>query len=53
MFEHVIAALVPGSGYESLASPGCSDRTIGRSLDGLAGAGLGQELLLIGLDAYD
>ncbi len=32
VFEHVIAALVHGSGYERLASPGCSDRTIRRRL---------------------
>ena len=25
VFEHVIAALVHGSGYERVASPGCSD----------------------------
>jgi hypothetical protein len=30
VFDHVIAALVHGSGYERLASPGCSDRTIRR-----------------------
>ena len=30
VFEHVIAALVHGSGYERIASPGCSDRTIRR-----------------------
>jgi hypothetical protein len=28
VFEHVVAALVHGSGYERIASPGCSDRTI-------------------------
>lgn len=28
VFEHVVAALVHSSGYERLASPGCSDRTI-------------------------
>jgi hypothetical protein len=53
VFNHVIAALVHGSGYERLASPGCSDRTIRRRLDQWAEAGLGQELLRIGLDAYD
>ena len=26
VFEHVIAALVNGSGYERIASPGCSPR---------------------------
>ncbi|GIH15948.1 hypothetical protein Raf01_41200 [Rugosimonospora africana] len=30
VFEHVIAALVHGSGYERSAGPGCSDRTIRR-----------------------
>lgn len=53
MFEHVIAALVHGSGYERLASPGCSDRTIRRRLREWAQAGLAQELLRIGLEAYD
>jgi hypothetical protein len=28
VFEHVVAALVHGSGYERIASAGCSDRTI-------------------------
>lgn len=32
VFDHVIAALVHGNGYECLASPGCSDRTIRRRL---------------------
>jgi len=30
VFEHVIGALVHGSGYEWIASAGCSDRTIRR-----------------------
>jgi hypothetical protein len=30
VFDHVIATLVRGSGYESVASPGRSDRTIRR-----------------------
>jgi hypothetical protein len=30
VFDHVIAALVHGSGYERIATPGCSDRTIRR-----------------------
>jgi len=34
VFEHVLAALVQGSGYERIATPGCSDRTIGRRLAG-------------------
>jgi hypothetical protein len=32
VFEHVVAALEHGSGYERIASVGCSDRTIGRRL---------------------
>ena len=32
MFEHVIAPLVHGSGYERLTSPGSSGRTIRRRL---------------------
>ncbi len=27
VFDHVLAALVHGSGYERIATPGCSDRT--------------------------
>jgi hypothetical protein len=53
VFEHVIAALVHGSGYERQASPGCSDRTIRRRLSEWAQAGIGPELLRIGLEAYD
>jgi len=53
VFDHVIAALVHGSGYEGLASPGCSDRTIRRRLAEWAQAGLGPELLRLGLAAYD
>jgi hypothetical protein len=53
VFDHVIAALVHGSGYERLATPGCSDRTIRRRLSEWAQAGIGQELLRIGLEAYD
>ena len=53
VFEHVIAALVHGSGYERLASPGCADRTIRRRLRQWAQAGLAQELLRIGLAADD
>ena len=52
MFDHVIAALVLGSGYERLPSPGCSDRTIRRRLAEWAEAGLGQELLRLGLIAH-
>jgi hypothetical protein len=53
VFGQVIAALVHGSGYERLASPGCSDRTIRRRLTEWAQAGIGHELLHIGLDGHD
>ena len=39
VFDHVLAALVHGSGYERIASPGCSDRTIRRRLTEWAGHG--------------
>ena len=32
VFDHVLAALVHGSGYERIATSGCSDRTIRRRL---------------------
>jgi hypothetical protein len=32
VFEHVIAAPVHGSGYERIASTGCSDATVRRRL---------------------
>jgi transcriptional regulator with XRE-family HTH domain len=30
VFDHIVAALVHGSGYERIATPGCSDRTVRR-----------------------
>jgi hypothetical protein len=53
VFDHLITALVHGSGYERIATPGCSDRTLRRRLDGWAEAGHGPELLRIVLAAYD
>ena len=53
VFEHVIAALVHGSGYERVASVGCSDRTIRRRLRLWADAGLGEQVHELALDAYD
>lgn len=44
VFDHVLAALVHGSGYERIATPGCSDRTIRRRVHAWAEAGLAQEL---------
>ena len=53
VFEHVIAALVHGSGYERVASDACSDRTIRRRLRSWAEAGLGEQLHELALEAYD
>lgn len=53
VFEHVLAALVHGSGYERIASPGCSDRTIRRRLQEWAAAGLTERLHTLALQAYD
>ncbi len=53
VFEHVVAALVHGSGYERIASPGCSDRTIRRRVRAWAAAGLMEQVHLLALQAYD
>ena len=53
VFEHVIAALVHGSGYERIASAGCSDRTIRRRLQEWATAGLSEQVHTLALRAYD
>jgi transposase len=53
VFEHVIAALVHGSGYERIASPGCSDRTIRRRLQQWAASGLMQQVHRLALAAYE
>jgi hypothetical protein len=53
VFEHVINALVHGSGYERIATPGCSDRTIRRRLAQWAGWGLAGQLHAAALRAYD
>src|SRR5438270_4872094 len=53
IFEHVIAALVHGSGYERIASPGCSDRSIRRRLQEWAALGLAEQVHLLALEAYD
>jgi len=44
VFEHVVAALVRGSGYERIASATCSDRTIRRRVKEWAAAGLAEAL---------
>ncbi len=53
VFDHVLAALVHGSGYEPIASPGCSDRTIRRRLRDWAELGVGEALLPATLAGYD
>jgi hypothetical protein len=53
VFEHVVAALVHGSGYERIATPGCSDRTIRRRLAEWAELGLAGALHAAALRAYD
>ena len=53
VFEHVIAALVHGSGYERIASPDCSDATIRRRLKEWAAAGVSEQVHTLALQAYD
>jgi transposase len=53
VFESLIAALVHGSGYERIAGPGCSDRTIRRRLQEWAAAGLTEQVHSLALQAYD
>jgi hypothetical protein len=53
VFEHVIAALVHGSGYERIATPGCSDRTIRRRVQEWAALGIAEQLHTLALRAYD
>jgi hypothetical protein len=53
VFEHVVAALVHGSGYERIASRGCSDRTIRRRVRAWAEAGLAATLHGLVLAQYD
>jgi transposase len=53
VFEHIVAALVHGSGYERIASPGCSDVTIRRRLKEWAAAGLSEQVHTVALQAYD
>ena len=53
VFEHVIAALVHGSGYERIASPGCSDGTIRRRLKEWATLGLSERVHALAPRAYD
>ena len=53
MFEHLVDALVHGSGYERIASVGCSDSTIRRRLKAWAAAGIAERVHAVALAAYD
>ena len=53
VFDGVIAAQLHGSGYERVAVPGCSDRTIRRRLAHWADRGVTQALLRTALASYD
>lgn len=53
VFEHVVAALVHGSGYERIATPGCSDRTIRRRVQAWVTEGLTTHLHALVLAQYD
>ena len=52
VFDHLIAALVHGSGYERIATEECSDRTLRRRVHEWAQAGHGPAILRIALTAY-
>jgi Transposase DDE domain len=53
VFEHLLNALVHGSGYERIATTACSDRTIRRRLAEWARAGVAQRVHALVLAAYD
>lgn len=53
VFAHVVAALVQGSGYERIATQGCSDRTIRRRLREWADGELATTLHTLVLAQYD
>ncbi len=53
VFTHVVEALVHGSGYERIASPGCSDRTIRRRVREWVETGLAAHLHALVVQQYD
>jgi transposase len=53
VFEHLVDALVHGSGYERIATVGCSDSTIRRRLKDWSAAGIAQRVHAVALAAYD
>ncbi|MDH6108175.1 transposase [Kitasatospora sp. MAP12-15] len=53
VFEHIVLALVHGSGYERISTPGCSDRTIRRRVNEWAELGISEKVHALALAAYD
>ncbi|GGJ64533.1 transposase [Streptomyces brasiliensis] len=53
VFEHVVLALVHGSGYEWISTPECSDRTIRRRLKESSQQGISKTVHALVLEAYD
>jgi putative transposase of IS4/5 family DUF4096 len=53
VFEHVLDALVHGSGYEPISTAACSDRTIRRRLKDWATHGIAAKLHALCLAAFD
>ncbi len=53
VFDHIVEALVHGSGYERVATAGCSDSTIRRRLKAWADAGIAEQVHALTLAAYD
>lgn len=52
VFEHIVAALVYGCGYERVASTACSEATIRRRLKQWAAAGIAEQVHTAALTAY-
>src|SRR5215207_1096294 len=53
VFEHIVDALVHGSGYERIATTACSDRTIRRRLVQWAELGIARRVHAVALRGYD
>jgi transposase len=53
VFEHIVLALVHGSGYERISTSGCSDRTIRRRVNEWAELGISEKVHALALEAYD
>lgn len=53
VFEHIVLALVHGSGYERISTPECSDRTIRRRVKEWARQGIAEQVHALTLEAYD